>query len=198
MPGLKDNYDFFGTSAIKVAKVYHQSKRIVNKALNEKAPQTADGIDKLSEMMRYTISGIHENFVPLEKELKFIRHYLALQQARLPQKDSIQITVQIPSSVPALQVAPLILLPFIENAFKYGISMDDPCFIFIKIELSGTSLTMEVGNSISSTPIEIKGNNTGIKNTVKRLKLLYADKYKLQQTNSETEYNITLTLSLTP
>ena len=166
-------------------------------ALTEKALQTADGIDKLSELMRYTITGIHENFIPLESELNFIERYLALQQARLPKKEGIKIEIHLPSTyLKTLQIAPLILLPFIENAFKYGINMDEPCFVNLSIEITGTDLTLTVSNSIISRSIEIEGNNTGIKNTIKRLKLLYPGKHTLQQTNTGTAYNTLLTLKL--
>lgn len=167
-------------------------------ALTEQAPHTADGIDKLSEMMRFVITGIHENFVPLDIELKFIRQYLELQQARLPEKENIKINIQLPSSSPTLQIAPLLLLPFIENAFRYGISMDEPCFINLKIDLVDTNLVMEISNSIISKPIEITGNNTGIKNTIKRMELLYPDNYKLRQTNNDNEYKTLLNLKLKP
>lgn len=165
-------------------------------ALNEKASITADGIDKLSIMMRYTITGIHETFVPLENELNFIKHYLDLQQVRLPQKDNIKVAIQVQTINKALQIAPLLLLPFIENAFKYGISIDDPCFINIKIVITNNTLTMETHNSIVNGTNEVKGNNTGIKNTIKRLELLYPDRYKLEQSGYSTEYKILLTLKL--
>ena len=83
--------------------------------------------------MRYTITGIHENFVLLENELKFIEHYLTLQKVRLPQKDSIRIDIEIQFPTTVIQIAPLVLLPFVENVFKYGISIDEPCFVHIKI-----------------------------------------------------------------
>lgn len=165
-------------------------------ALTEKAPQTADGIDKLSEMMRYTIAGIHENYIPLANELNFIERYMALQQARLPQKDDIKIDIQITRSTEELQIAPLLLLPFIENAFKYGISMDAPCFVTIKISVADSRLDMEISNSISDKPMEVKGNNTGIKNTIKRLDLLYPENYKLYQRANGDEYKAFLSLKL--
>ncbi len=165
-------------------------------ALNEKAPVTADGIDKLSAMMRYTITGINETFVPLENELNFIKHYLDLQKARLPQKNNIKIAIQVQPSRQALQIAPLLLLPFIENAFKYGISIDRPCFINIKIDVTNNMLSMEARNSIINGTNELNGNNTGIKNTIKRLELLYPNGYKLVQSGNNTEYQIKLTVRL--
>jgi sensor histidine kinase YesM len=165
-------------------------------ALREKAPETAEGIDIMSDMMRYTIHGMHENFVPLAEELKFIENYLQLQTVRLPEKDSIKISTQIVSDDHPHQVAPLLLLPFIENAFKYGISMDNPCEVLIKIVVAENMLHLEVFNTIVQNRAEAKGNNTGIKNTIKRLDLLYPDKYQLDRKNTGIDHKVSLSLKL--
>lgn len=165
-------------------------------SLKEKAAITADGIDKLSGMMRYTITGMHENFVSLKEELKFIDDYLTLQRARLPTTDSIRVNIQMPSALPDALIAPLIILPFIENAFKYGISMDEQCFINIVIEVEGDKFLLDISNSIVQEPLRIKGNNTGIKNASKRLKLLYGNNYYLRQTNDGNIYRTTLQIAL--
>jgi sensor histidine kinase YesM len=177
--------------------LFNSLNYVYGTALTEKAPLTADAVDKLSEMMRYTITGIHENFVPLENELNFINQYISLQQVRLPEKENIRIKVQTSSPLTGLSIAPLLLLPFIENAFKYGISMDEPCFVDINVDVSDSTLKMEIMNSICSRPIEITGNNTGIKNTIKRLNLLYPDNYNLSQLQKGNEYKVLLTLKLT-
>jgi sensor histidine kinase YesM len=165
-------------------------------ALREKAPDTASGIEMMAEMMRYTITGIDENFVPLTRELEFINRYLSLQQGRLPQKGSVQIDVQISPVHENLIIAPLLLLPFIENAFKYGISIDHPCSINIKIDITADRLTMYITNSIINGHHEVKGNNTGIKNTIKRLKLLYPNNYMLETKSNKTNYAVMLAINL--
>lgn len=167
-------------------------------ALNEKAPITADGIDKLSDMMRYTITGIQENFVSIKDEFNFIENYLSLQQSRLPKKDTIRIDIKIPSAFPDSQIAPLLILPLIENAFNYGISMDEQCFVNITVKVENNKLLIDISNSIVLAPITIKGNNTGIKNTIKRLKLLYAHNYELTQINDGRCYQTMLQLALNP
>lgn len=164
-------------------------------ALNENAQNTADGIDTLSAMMRYTISGVHEDFVPVENELSFIKNYLDIQQQRLPKKDNIDIKVKVDAASSSLQIAPLLMLPFIENSFQYGISMDEPCFVHIEIKLTNM-LSLAVSNSISRNINRVNGNNTGIQNTVKRLELLYPGKYMLEQSHTETEYHTKLFLKL--
>jgi sensor histidine kinase YesM len=166
-------------------------------ALKEKAQDTAQGIDLMSDMMRYTIHGMHENFVPLADELKFIENYLQLQHARLPEKDSIKISTQIVSDDDHHMVAPLLLLPFIENAFKYGISIDSPCEVVVKIVVAQNVLHLEVFNTIVQNRAEVKGNNTGIKNTIKRLDLLYSDKYRLDRKNTGLGHKVSLWLKLT-
>lgn len=176
--------------------LFNSLNYIYGTALNEDAPITADGIDKLSMMMRYTITGIHETFVPLENELNFIKYYLDLQQARLPQKDNIKIAIQVQSVYEVSQIAPLLLLPIIENAFKYGISIDEPCFVNIKITVANNMLTMEVYNSIVKSINKVKGNNTGLKSTIKRLELLYPNRYKLEQSDNSIEYKILIILKL--
>ncbi|PTS92074.1 hypothetical protein DBR11_27640 [Pedobacter sp. HMWF019] len=167
-------------------------------ALKEKAPDTAEGIDIMSDMMRYTIHGMHENFVPLVEELKFIENYLKLQQVRLPEKDNIKISTQIVSDDRnhQLKIAPLLLLPFIENAFKYGISMDNQCEVQVKVIVVENELNMEVFNTIVQNRAEVKGNNTGIKNTTKRLDLLYQDSYQLDQKSTGLDYKVSFWLKL--
>lgn len=167
-------------------------------ALKEKAPDTAEGIDIMSDMMRYTIHGMHENFVPLVDELKFIENYLKLQQVRLPEKDSIKISTQIVSDDHnhQLKIAPLLLLPFIENAFKYGISMDNQCEVQVKVIVLENELNMEVFNTIVQNRAEVKGNNTGIKNTIMRLDLLYPDSYQLDQKSAGLDYKVSFWLKL--
>lgn len=167
-------------------------------ALKEKATDTAQGIDIMSDMMRYTIHGMHENFVPLQDELKFIENYLQLQQVRLPEKDNIKISTQIvfdDHNCPQ-KIAPLLLLPFIENAFKYGISMDAQCEVQIKIAVSNSELHMDVFNTIIPNRAEVNGNNTGIKNTIKRLDLLYPDSYHLHHKNTGLGYHVSFLLKL--
>ncbi|WP_052266303.1 sensor histidine kinase [Pedobacter kyungheensis] len=165
-------------------------------ALKENAPDTAHGIDIMSDMMRYTIHGMHENFVQLQDELKFMENYLRLQQVRLPAKESIKINKQIVSDDHKQKIAPLLLLPFIENAFKYGISMDAQCEVQIKIVVVENELQMEVFNTIVQNRAEVGGNNTGIKNTIKRLDLLYPDSYRLDHKNTGLDYKVSFWLKL--
>lgn len=165
-------------------------------ALKESAPVTADGIDQLSDLLRYTITGMHTNFVPLEEEIQFINNYLALQKARLPEKEDMIIDVQINAAEPGWTIAPLLLLTFIENAFKYGISMNEYSNVNIRLTISNGCLTLQMVNKIIKGNTQVKGSNTGLKSTLKRLELLYPGRYKLANSNTGTDYKVLLQLQL--
>ncbi|WP_316820043.1 sensor histidine kinase [Pedobacter gandavensis] len=167
-------------------------------AIKEKATNTTQGIEIMSDMMRYIIHGMHENFVQLQDEIKFMENYLRLQQVRLPLKNNIKISTQIVSYDHNHQqkIAPLLLLPFIENAFKYGISMDTQCEVQIEIVVTKNELQMQVFNTIVQNRPEVSGNNTGIKNTIKRLDLLYPNSYRLDHKNTGLDYKVAFWLKL--
>ena len=165
-------------------------------ALKEQAQLTADGIDKLSELLRYTVTGMHETFVPIEKEINFVENYVDIQKARLPEKNMITLDVQLQGLDRPWQIAPMLLLTFIENAFKYGVSTDQPCYVHIRISFSNGYLTMETRNRIIENHAEVKGSNTGIKSTIKRLELLYRGEYILKNTQCNDEYTTLLSLKL--
>jgi len=176
--------------------LFNSLNYLYGKALKEQAPLTADGIDKLSEMLRYTVTGMHETFVPVEKELSFIKNYVNIQRARQPQNNNISLDVDLPDLDREFEIAPMLLLTFVENAFKYGLSTDQPCYVHIKIKLSKGHLTMETRNRIIKKTLEVKGSNTGIKSTLKRLELLYSERYTLKSTQNEDEYKTLLLLKL--
>jgi hypothetical protein len=165
-------------------------------ALKEQASLTADGIDKLSEMLRYTVIGMQETFVPIDKEISFIENYVEIQKARQPVNNKISLDLHLQRVDSKLEIAPMLLLTFIENAFKYGISTDQSCYVRIKIELENSFLTMETRNRIIKTHAEVKVSNTGLKSTIKRLELLYPGKYILKSTQNGDEYKTLLSLKL--
>ena len=165
-------------------------------ALAENAPRTAKAAATLSDMMRYTISGMRENFVPVSEEIEFINNYLFLQRERIPQIENIRIETSIRTDNGDQKIAPLLLLPFIENAFKYGISIDYPCFIELDISVNGDGLTMKLSNQIIREHTVVQGNNTGIANTRRRLELLYHNNFSLSISETDDTYTVNLIIKL--
>lgn len=165
-------------------------------ALKENAEKTADGIDRLADLMRYCITSIEENLVPVENELLFVKNYISLQQDKLPATNNSRVIFQMEQPPTTLTIAPLLLLPFIENAFKYGISNEHPYQINIHISFADNRLLMRVNNTLIKNQVTAKGNNTGIKNTIKRLELQYPGNYKLGQTTNNNTWFISLSINL--
>ncbi|HVW97350.1 MAG TPA: sensor histidine kinase [Mucilaginibacter sp.] len=165
-------------------------------ALSEQATKTAGAIELLSDMMRYNMTGVKEDFVSLTTELKFIEDYLALQQLRIPANDDIMIRTEIVYPETDYSIAPMLLIPLIENAWKYGISMDRPCFIDLTIAVVDQQLTMNIENQVFDTVNPEKGSGMGIVNVKQRLELIYPEKHKLSITSVGSKYRVALSISL--
>lgn len=165
-------------------------------ALLEKAEKTADGIEMMSSMMRYTLTGMQNTFVPLEDELKFLETYIILQRLRIPVTDKTQLLFEISDESQSLLIAPLLLIPFVENAFKYGLSLEQPCRINMKVFVRDRLLQFTSENSIISSESVTNGTNNGISLTRRRLELLYPGRYHLTCGPMGDVYKVNLTINL--
>lgn len=166
-------------------------------ALREKAESTAEGIEVMAGMMRYSVEGMQETFVPVAAEISFIEQYLYLQRVRLTEKNSNGVKVNIQVADRNFVIAPMLLIPFIENAFKHGVSAEQPVDIVIDITLTANKLTMKLSNAIHSANV-VEGTNSGLHITKRRLELLYPNKHKLEISTDNDVYNVVLGLTLQP
>ncbi|EDM37951.1 putative two component system, sensor protein [Pedobacter sp. BAL39] len=159
-------------------------------------PAAKSSIYNLSHMMRYVLYDTRNDRTSLSKEIGFIEDYIALMRVRIA--DDVQIIVDKQVSMPDMEIVPMLLLPFIENAFKHGISALQPSYIFIGISMTETGLKFEVRNSLFEELGKQLDDDQGIgiANTRRRLDLLYPGKYNLQieRDSFAKEYSITLTL----
>jgi two-component system LytT family sensor kinase len=146
---------------------------------SDRSESTAPAVMKLSNIMRYVLTEAGNDMVPLEKEIQFTRHYIELQKMRLTDRSSIDFTVK--GDPLGKQIAPLLFLPFVENAFKYGISTRELSPITILLEIKEDSVYFSVSNHKHiNTSLKITNNTgIGINNTRRRLDLLYNDRYEL-------------------
>jgi LytS/YehU family sensor histidine kinase len=163
-------------------------------ALNENATQTAGAIELLGDMMRYNMDGIREKFIKLDAELKFVENYLALQQLRIPQKENITIKTVIEYPEIKYRIAPMLLIPFIETAWKYGVSMDKPSNINLNISVKEHQLIMIIENSVSSGFSAEKGSGLGISNVTQRLQMLYSGLHQLSIENDGNTFRVNLSI----
>ncbi len=170
---------------------------------SEKAKDT---ILELSKMMRFVLYEGDKEGVPLSKEFEFIRTYVQLM--RLRYTDKVKISLDLPTEAPDKTVPPLMLISFVENAFKHGISYQHESFIDIHIAISdwpfamskeprakSQMLTFSCRNSKADKPNEEKGG-VGLANVKKRLNLLYDNNYTLNIQDETDVYSVELTLPL--
>ncbi len=158
--------------------------------------QAQKAVEKLSGLMRYLIYESDIKTVALKKEFQFMQNYIDLMQQRISSK--VKLSVNIQQDAPTVEIPPLIFIPFVENAFKHGISYRGDSFISILLKTEGNHLVFTCENSIpqnANKPIKEKGG-LGIVNIKRRLNLLYGDKALLTQSEKEGVYTIKLQVPL--
>ena len=147
---------------------------------------------ELSKMMRYILYDGERNGVSLKREIQFLDNYVRLM--RLSYTSSVRIDVEAPETVADRHIPPLVLIIFVENAFKHGISYSEDSFVEVKVAVNGERLVFCCRNSKHhSTGTDAKGG-VGLVNVRRRLDLLYGDRYALYVDDSDGEYGVRLEL----
>jgi sensor histidine kinase YesM len=159
----------------------------------EGAPETPDAVARLSAMMRYVTDESALDVVPLTRELSYIESYVTLQELRFGK--TVGISCIITGEADGYEIAPMMLIPFVENAFKHGINPEEQSGIVVRINISYDILRMEVRNRLVHTRVS-EQSGLGLANTRSRLKLLYAGRYELTSSAIDDIYNVSLTLTL--
>lgn len=161
----------------------------------EKSDQTPDAIVKLSSIMRYVVTESSNEFVALEKEMIYVKDYIDLQKLRMV--ESTDFNLELKGDFKNNKIAPLLLIPFIENAFKYGLNPEKKSSILIHIELENDLLTLEITNSKTVKILNAKQKTeTGLENTIKRIKYIYPNKQEIKINETDDSYYLQLKLNL--
>ncbi|RMF08187.1 MAG: hypothetical protein D6762_06165 [Candidatus Neomarinimicrobiota bacterium] len=149
---------------------------------------------RLSRLMDYMLRKAQAEEVRLTEELDFLTNYVDLMKLRLT--DHVQLDVTVPDSVPEVTVPPLLPIAFLENAFKYGVSYEQPSFISIAVQVDEATLQVRIRNQVQSTDRKGASTGIGIANTRQRLELLYGDRYGLDITDDGHIYDVNLRIPL--
>jgi two-component system, LytTR family, sensor kinase len=157
-----------------------------------KNENVADAIMRLSNIMRYVTDDVNETYVSLQSELDAVKDYIALQKLRLGKKANVEFDVHGP--VGDKKIAPLILLPFVENVFKHGISTAEGSNIIIRLNTSTRDIIFFIQNKLFTTPRVTERAGIGNANTKKRLEHLYPQKYQLDIKAENGLYTVQLVL----
>ena len=158
-------------------------------------PQLAENVTiRLSELMRYMLYTAEKEQHPLSRELEYLQNYLNLQQIRF--EEDVDIRFQLEGQAGTQLIEPMILIPFVENAFKHGVGMLSQPVIDVQLKLSEDSLYFRVRNKISPEPMEDKDFSSGIglKNVRRRLELLYPHTHQLGINEQEGWFEVKLSL----
>jgi LytS/YehU family sensor histidine kinase len=160
----------------------------------KKSDVAPESITKLSSIMRYVITDAAQDLVTLEKEMDYVSSYIELEKLRLTSK--VNLKYEVSEEMKGKQIAPLIFIPFIENAFKYGVSTSENSNISITLTLQGNDLTLKVKNNKMMASSPKKTTRLGIETTKKRLDMIYPGKYALNINETEKEFLVDLKITL--
>jgi sensor histidine kinase YesM len=151
---------------------------------------------KLSGLMQYMLYETDEEKVSIKTETEYLQAYIDLQMQRFGKKVAIETDIQIESDFD--EIEPMLLIPFIENAFKHGVGMIDNPQIFIKLKTEDEGLIFTVKNKFNPDDNEIKDASSGIglANVTRRLNLLYGKNHRLEITRNEGWFSVNLNLKL--
>lgn len=164
----------------------------------QKSDSTPELILKLSDILRYVLYDSTENKVPLDKEINYLKSYLDLEQIRYGNRVDIQLEIE--GQVAGKEIAPLLFIPFVENSFKHGFGTNTkPGYLKIQISSSTQEIRVVISNSVhgnkASDTDGYKGG-IGLVNVRKRLKLLYPNSHRINVTETEDSFEVSLILNL--
>jgi len=161
----------------------------------KKTDEAPLAVMKLSNLMRQMTSDTGVDFVPFEDEIKFIQDYIELQGLRLTPKTKVRY--EIYGNFEKLKIVPRLLIPFIDNAFKYGVSNREASEIIIRFEFIKNKMFFNIQNSIHASGGEsLESSGVGLGNAKRRLDLLYKGKHVLKITKTQESYCVHLEIDL--
>jgi two-component system LytT family sensor kinase len=152
-------------------------------------------LEKFAELLRYQLYECNEDTISIEREVEYLRNYIDLQ--RLRKNDTDKIHFSAGEEVKGFVLAPLLLIPFVENAFKHVSAFDNqPVYVDVRLNRLNGHFLFAVSNSKNNAETSKKYNGIGLKNVQRRLDLLYADKYELAINDSDQCYEVNLKIPL--
>lgn len=162
----------------------------------KKSDLVPDAIVTLSEMMRYMLYETDNKAVSLEKEINYIKNYIELQKLRLNNIENIFINIH--GETRNKTIEPLLLISFIENAFKYGTDYKGTAFVKIKISIENNILDFWIENRIENQIKDPNNSGIGLNNIKNRLNILYPKAHQLTIEETDNKYSVHLNLKLEP
>ena len=152
----------------------------------------------LGDMMRFMLHENTQDFIPMNSEIEYLKNYIALQKLRTQTSPDLLIEDNITGLDCTHQIAPMLLIPFVENAFKHGISFTEKSWIKIELDCSPGHIIFEIANSVHPSIYdnpERENSGIGLKNVEQRLKILYKGKHEFMHGITGNEYIVKLKIA---
>lgn len=189
----------FLRSQINPHFLFNALNTLYGTALVENAERTGEGIQKLGDMMRFMLHENHQDKIALSREIDYLHNYIDLQNLRIALSPNIKIEIEIEDVTGYYEIAPMLLIPFLENAYKHGISLKNKSWINVNLFKTGNILNLDVRNSIhpeQENDPERYHSGTGLDNVKQRLELLYPKQHELIIRRNTHEFFIHLSITL--
>ena len=188
----------FLRSQIEPHFLFNSLNNLYYLAQETKHKELINGISGLSQMMRYMLYETNHETVPLKNEVQYLENYIQLQLLKFSKQDQIKFSFEKKGSIDQLSIAPMILLPFVENAFKYGINYESQTLIVLYLEGTADEIMFRVTNSNHSIIHKLKEekNGIGLDNVKRRLQLIYPQRHTLVIDDKPDIFFIQLQLKL--
>jgi two-component system, LytTR family, sensor kinase len=187
----------FLKSQINPHFLFNTLNNLFSMAQSKGNDELADGISKLSGMMRYMLYDSNEETVPLSKEITYLEECITLNKLRYADEEVI-VTFDQGGQIADTRIAPMLFIPFVENAFKHGVAIGQRAAIHIAIVVSGQKLIFTCVNTdynfIRKMEMEISG--IGLENVKRRLELVYPGKHRLKINNEDGKFMVNLEIDL--
>ncbi len=162
--------------------------------VRDKSSEAPHAVITLSELMRYMIYEAKKELVPLVKEIEYIRNFTQLQILRL--SDSKNVKIRICGDYEDSLIAPLLLIPFVENAFKYGTDFKGNTYVDISLKIVSGTLFFSVVNKVGAYKKDMENSGIGLENIKSRLQMLYPNEHVLNIKKTQGNYEVNLELQL--
>jgi len=162
--------------------------------VRSKSNDAPEAVITLSELMRYMLYEVGKEKVSLKKEINYIKNYISLQKLRLSNSEHVKLKIQ--DDYGQLKIYPLLLISFIENAFKYGTNSKGQTFIDMDISVNEKMLFFKIKNIIGLKKSEVDNSGIGLNNIKTQLEFLYKDKYSLLTGTVDEFYIVDLKINL--
>jgi two-component system, LytTR family, sensor kinase len=187
----------FLKSQINPHFLFNTLNNLFSMAQDKGNDELADGISKLSGMMRYMLYDSNEERVPLGKEITYLQECITLNKLRYADEE-VKITFDHPGQTTDIRIAPMLFIPFVENAFKHGVAIGQRAAIQIAMAVSGQKLIFDCVNTNYSIirKMEMGISGIGLENVRRRLELVYPGKHRLEINNGNGKFMVNLEIDL--